>query len=118
MTIPRSRTNSRLEDRLLRVEEEIQVLRSRGLVSSPWITQQEVCESIGLSRWTVWRKVKSGDFPTPCQPFPNLNRWSLEEVERWKQEHLRSRRNAVIGYNRESNSGQGHPQQGRRPGGD
>lgn len=114
MTIPQSRTGSHLEDRLLRVEEEIQVLRSRGLASSPWITLEEVCESIGLSRWTVWRKVKSGDFPAPCKPYPNVQRWALEEVERWKREHLENRRKAAMSLNRESNRTRHDCQQARR----
>lgn len=85
-------SHDRLIERLQDLEEEVQVLRSQSVVSSPWITLQDVCTSTGLSRWTIWRKVKKGDFPTPCRPFPNVERWALAEVERWKREHLRSRR--------------------------
>lgn len=87
-------TRDTLERRLLNLEEEVKQLRSRRLASSPWITLQDVCQSTGLSRWTIWRKVKAGDFPSPCQPFPNVERWPLEEVERWKREQLKSRRDA------------------------
>jgi predicted DNA-binding transcriptional regulator AlpA len=83
-----------LERRLLQLEEEVRKLRSRGLVSSPWITLQDVCQSTGLSRWTIWRKVKAGAFPAPCQPFPNVERWAREEVEGWKSKQLKGRRDA------------------------
>lgn len=83
-----------LENRLLNLEEEVKKLRARGAASSPWITLQDVCRTTGLSRWTIWRKVKAGAFPAPCEPFPNVERWPLDEVERWKRVQLKSRRDA------------------------
>ena len=91
---PHEGTRSQLENRVLRLEEEIRAMRDRSHSSSPWLTLEEVCESVGLSRWTIWRKVKSDDFPAPCKPSAQVSRWSQEEVERWKREQLRNRRSA------------------------
>ena len=46
----------------------------------------EVVEITGLSKATIWRRVKSGDFPAPLR-LGNLNSrsigWREGEVEKW-----------------------------------
>ena len=46
----------------------------------------EVVKITGLSKATIWRRVKSGDFPAPLR-LGNLNSrsigWREGEVEKW-----------------------------------
>ena len=46
----------------------------------------EVVEVTGLSRTTIWRRVKSGDFPAPVR-LGSMATWSVgwpeSKVERW-----------------------------------
>ena len=46
----------------------------------------DVVEVTGLSRTTIWRRVKSGDFPAPVRLGSMATRsigWREGEVERW-----------------------------------
>lgn len=37
----------------------------------------------GLSRTTIWRKIRSGDFPAPIQLGENSVGWPEHEVDAW-----------------------------------
>ena len=43
-----------------------------------------VCERIGLSRPTLWRMVKAGQFPQPFQlASPSSVGWLASEIDAW-----------------------------------
>ncbi len=43
----------------------------------------EVLVRTGLSRTTIWRKVRCGDFPAPVQLGKNSVGWPEHEVDAW-----------------------------------
>ena len=46
----------------------------------------EVVRVTGLSKTTIWRRVRSGDFPAPVKlgsPDSRSIGWRQEEIERW-----------------------------------
>ena len=46
----------------------------------------EVVRVTGLSKTTIWRRVRSGDFPAPVKLGSLTTRsigWREEEIERW-----------------------------------
>ena len=48
------------------------------------LTTKEVLVMTGYkSRTTLWRRVKSGEFPAPIALSANATRWKSEEVEAW-----------------------------------
>lgn len=42
-----------------------------------------VCRETGVSRSTIWRWVKSGDFPAPIQLGPRAVAWPASEIADW-----------------------------------
>lgn len=40
-------------------------------------------KEIGLSRATVWRKIKEGTFPKPMKITANLVGWRRADIEEW-----------------------------------
>lgn len=44
-----------------------------------------VIAATGLSRTTIWRKVKAGLFPAPIPIGPKSIAWDAEEVAQWQQ---------------------------------
>lgn len=44
---------------------------------------REVCRAIGLSRTTLWRRVRDGQFPKPIRLGPNAVGWRLSAVQEW-----------------------------------
>ena len=44
---------------------------------------REVCQTIGLSRTTLWRKQTAGDFPAPVRLGPNSIGWRDSTVQEW-----------------------------------
>ena len=46
----------------------------------------EVVKTTGLSKTTIWRRVRSGDFPVPVKlggPKSRLIGWTQEGIEEW-----------------------------------
>lgn len=43
----------------------------------------EVTDRTGLSRTTLWRKERAGEFPQRVKLGPNAVAWREEEVEEW-----------------------------------
>ncbi len=37
----------------------------------------------GLSRTSIWRRLKEGDFPRPIRLGPNAVGWKLRDIELW-----------------------------------
>lgn len=49
----------------------------------------EVERRIGLSRVTIWRKVRAGTFPAPRELGPNSVGWLESEIEAWRESRPR-----------------------------
>ena len=47
------------------------------------LRQPEVLRRTGLSRTSIWRKVRAGDFPAPRQLGPNSIGWPETEISEW-----------------------------------
>jgi prophage regulatory protein len=47
------------------------------------IRKKELCQLLGLSAPTLWRKVKSGDFPAPLQLGVNSIGWLESDISQW-----------------------------------
>ena len=45
----------------------------------------EVVQRTGLSRTTIWRRVRSGEFPAPVQLSGNVVAWHADQLNRWLQ---------------------------------
>ncbi len=43
----------------------------------------EVARRTGLSRTTIWRRERAGDFPRRVRLAPNSTGWIEAEVEQW-----------------------------------
>ena len=49
----------------------------------------EVERRSGLSRVTIWRKVRAGTFPAPRELGPNSVGWLESEIEAWRESRPR-----------------------------
>ena len=43
----------------------------------------QVMAKVGLSRVTVYRRVKLGKFPKPIYPVPRVPRWRSDTLQEW-----------------------------------
>ncbi|TDI59337.1 MAG: AlpA family phage regulatory protein, partial [Alphaproteobacteria bacterium] len=48
-----------------------------------FLSGREVCKFTSLSRTTIWRRARSGDFPTPVQISPGRIAWLEHEISAW-----------------------------------
>ena len=48
-----------------------------------FLSEKELVEQIGLSRVTLWRKVRAGEFPPPRALSENRKAWLESEVLKW-----------------------------------
>lgn len=46
-----------------------------------YLSDKQVSVRYGVSRGSVWRWVRNGDFPSPVKFSPGCVRWALDEVE-------------------------------------
>ena len=44
---------------------------------------REVLERVGLSKSTLWRLIKAGQFPKPISLGPRAVGWIEEEIDQW-----------------------------------
>jgi prophage regulatory protein len=44
----------------------------------------DVIERIGLSRISIWRKVRAGEFPAPIELSRNSIGWPESEIAQWQ----------------------------------
>lgn len=51
----------------------------------------EICHRTGLSRWTIWRMAKAGQFPQPVKLATRAVGWLASEVETWMQQRQEER---------------------------
>ena len=55
-----------------------------------------VVRRTGLSRVTIWRKVRAGTFPAPRELGPNSVGWLESEIEAWRESRPRRGPTATI----------------------
>jgi prophage regulatory protein len=55
------------------------------------LRQRQVCEKVGLSPMTIWRRQKDGTFPRRLHLGPNTVGWVEEEIEAWCAERAAER---------------------------
>ena len=44
---------------------------------------EKVMSKVGLSRSTIWRRERAGDFPRRRQISPGIVAWLEEEIDEW-----------------------------------
>lgn len=56
-----------------------------------YLSDKKVSERYEVSRATLWRWVREGQFPSPVKLSPGCTRWKLADIEAWeaKQEAAR-----------------------------
>jgi prophage regulatory protein len=54
----------------------------------------EVRQRTGLSRTTIWRKVRQREFPAPIHLSSHAVGWRESEVESWLAERIQAREGA------------------------
>ncbi|MEM6858867.1 MAG: AlpA family phage regulatory protein [Pseudomonadota bacterium] len=47
------------------------------------MTTSDLVSHLRMSRITIWRKRREGDFPQPCQTGHSGPRWSRQDIEDW-----------------------------------
>lgn len=52
---------------------------------------KDVVLRVGLSRATIYRRVDSGEFPTPVRLSANRVAWRICEIEAWENEIAEAR---------------------------
>jgi len=62
------------------------VINFDALPNSARIPLKVVCEILDWSQATIWRKVKSGQFPPPKKYGPRSIRWSVAELREYMGE--------------------------------
>ena len=62
----------------------------REAVSSRIIRPEELVDRLGISRTTLWRLQKRGEFPPPLQLSPNAVGWSEAEITEWLESRPRA----------------------------
>lgn len=55
-----------------------------GLKESNYTTDEILSDHFGVSKATIWRWVKSEDFPKPIKLSPQVTRWRWTEVTAWE----------------------------------
>lgn len=59
-----------------------------------FLSQNEVCHTVGLSRMTIHRMRKAGDFPPPLYLTQNRSRmaWRESDIQEWMQSRVVAKR--------------------------
>ncbi|MEM7689047.1 MAG: AlpA family phage regulatory protein [Pseudomonadota bacterium] len=47
------------------------------------MTTADLVSHLRMSRITIWRKRREGDFPQPCQTGHSGPRWSRQDIKDW-----------------------------------
>lgn len=61
-----------------RSESEVLVSLTQILINT-----REVCELLGVSRTTLYRRMAAGSFPLPANAGERNHLWNIREVEAW-----------------------------------
>lgn len=65
------------------------------------LNMKQICAVIGVSRHTIYRLVKAGQFPPPAKIGLRQIGWKTSTIDRWLDERFRA---AVKGKEREAES--------------
>lgn len=49
-----------------------------------YLSDTQVAARFSVSRATVWRWIRSSEFPQPVKLSPGCTRWRLADVEKWE----------------------------------
>lgn len=52
---------------------------------SIYVSDIQVANRFGVSRASIWRWAKIGDFPKPVKLSPGCSRWKVEDVQKWAE---------------------------------
>jgi prophage regulatory protein len=61
------------------------VLKPGELPATGYVRQSQLITIIPFSGATLWRRVKSGDFPRPIKLSSRITAWDAEQVRAWLQ---------------------------------
>ena len=53
-------------------------------MSERLVTRREIEERFGMTRSTIYRQMRAGNFPEPVQISPKAVRWRETELEEWE----------------------------------
>lgn len=59
-----------------------------------YLTVDQVAKRYGVSKDTIWRWSRTGDFPKPRKIGPNVTRWRFSDIE----DHEQQFRTCFAGY--------------------
>jgi predicted DNA-binding transcriptional regulator AlpA len=62
-----------------------------SLPATGFIRAAQLIKFIPFSRTSIWRKVKSGQFPKPVKLSDNITAWKAEDVHEWIEERGKSK---------------------------
>jgi len=51
-----------------------------------FLSDEQLAKRYGVSRSTIWRWLRKGDFPSPVKLGPGCTRWPLDDVQAWEAE--------------------------------
>lgn len=54
-----------------------------GVVGFRFMRLPEVCKAAGISKSTIWERVRRGMFPHPVKVTDKCTAWRSDEVEAW-----------------------------------
>ncbi|MBQ4402691.1 MAG: AlpA family phage regulatory protein [Synergistaceae bacterium] len=73
-------------DEMLTKREELlkrfTAAKTEAVSCERWLSADDVCEAVGISRTTFFERVKEGKFPKGIYFGARLPRWRLSDIER------------------------------------
>jgi len=58
-----------------------------ALPSTGFVRQSLLLRFVPFSKSTLWRRVKTGDFPSPVKLSSGITAWRAEDLHRWIAKH-------------------------------
>lgn len=56
--------------------------------SLQYLSDKQLSIQLNVSRQTIWRWVREGNFPKPVKLGENCTRWTMADVQAWQTEKL------------------------------
>jgi prophage regulatory protein len=66
-----------------RSDQKLDVYKERPFISPSLLNVREVETIVGLSRSTIYNRIKSKEFPAPFKYGPRISRWRREVIDGW-----------------------------------
>jgi predicted DNA-binding transcriptional regulator AlpA len=57
-----------------------------NITTAGFIRQKQLLPLLGFSAPTLWRKIKTGDFPKPVKLGQNMTAWKVADIHNWINE--------------------------------